>query len=119
MNIAIIKAGGVGSRMGARIPKQFVCVDGKPVIIYTLEAFEQHPGIDAIVVVCLEGWHDILRTYAQKFKITKLTRIVNGGETSLKSIQAWSPGSHGDVWAGRYRVDSRRKSSDVITGYYF
>ena len=88
MNIAIIKAGGVGSRMGARIPKQFVCVDGKPVIIYTLEAFEQHPGIDAIVVVCLEGWHDILRTYAQKFKITKLTRIVNGGETSLKSIQA-------------------------------
>ena len=88
MNIAIIKAGGVGSRMGARIPKQFVCVDGKPVIIYTLEAFEKHPGIDAIIVVCLEGWHDILRTYAQKFKITKLTKIVSGGETSLKSIRA-------------------------------
>lgn len=88
MNIAIIKAGGVGSRMGARIPKQFVCVDGKPVIIYTLEAFENHPGIDEIIVVCLEGWHDILRTYAQKFHITKLTKIIDGGETSLKSIQA-------------------------------
>ena len=88
MNVAIVKAGGVGTRMGARIPKQFVCVDDKPVIIYTLEAFERHPGIDAIITVCLDGWHDILRTYAQKFKITKLTRIVNGGETSLKSIRA-------------------------------
>lgn len=87
MNIALIKAGGVGSRMKAGIPKQFICVQDKPIIIYTLEAFENHPSIDAIVVVCLEGWHDILRSYAQRFHVNKLVKIVDGGNTSLKSIQ--------------------------------
>lgn len=87
MNIAIIKAGGVGSRMGAGIPKQFVLVENKPVIIYTLEAFEKHPNIDEIVVVCVRGWEENLRTYASKFGITKLKKIVLGGETSLKSIK--------------------------------
>lgn len=87
MNIALIKAGGVGSRMNAKVPKQFICVKGKPIIIYTLEAFERHPNIDRIVVVCLDGWHDILKAYAEKFGITKLVRIVDGGETSLKSIR--------------------------------
>lgn len=87
MNIALIKAGGVGSRMGASIPKQFICIQDKPIIIYTLEEFERHPNIDEIVVVCLDGWHDILRTYANQFHITKLVSIVNGGETSLKSIR--------------------------------
>ncbi|MDD2957040.1 MAG: IspD/TarI family cytidylyltransferase [Lachnospiraceae bacterium] len=88
MNIALIKAGGVGNRMGAGIPKQFIEVMGKPVIIYTLEAFEKHPNIDAIVVVCVDGWHEILRSYAEKYHITKLVQIVSGGETSLKSIYA-------------------------------
>ena len=88
MNIALIKAGGVGNRMGAGIPKQFIEVMGKPVIIYTLEAFERHPNIDAIVVVCVDGWHEILRSYAEKYHITKLANIVSGGATSLKSIQA-------------------------------
>ena len=87
MNIAIVKAGGVGVRMGAQIPKQFVLVDGKPVIIYTLEAFESHPNIDKIVVVCVKGWEENLRTYAKKFGISKLVSIVPGGETSLKSIK--------------------------------
>ena len=87
MNIALIKAGGVGSRMNAGIPKQFISVNEKPVIVYTLEAFQNHPGIDEIVVVCLDGWHDVLRSYADKYGITKLTTIVSGGETSLKSIQ--------------------------------
>lgn len=87
MNIAIIKAGGVGTRMGASIPKQFVNVNDKPVIIYTLEAFQRHPNIDQIVVVCVNGWHDNLRSYAQKYGITKLVKIVEGGETSLKSIK--------------------------------
>lgn len=87
MNIAIIKAGGVGSRMGAGVPKQFITVGGKPIIIYTLEAFQRHPGIDKIVVVCVKGWDDILRMYAENFGITKLEKIVEGGETSLKSIQ--------------------------------
>ena len=87
MNVVIVKAGGVGSRMGASVPKQFVLVDNKPVIIYTLEAFENHPNIDEIVVVCVKGWEDNLRKYAERFHITKLTRIVPGGETSLKSIK--------------------------------
>ena len=86
MNIAIIKAGGVGSRMGAGIPKQFVLVDRKPVIIYTLEAFDNHPDIDEIVVVCVEGWENILSRYAEQFGIKKIKKIVNGGETSLMSI---------------------------------
>lgn len=88
MNIALIKAGGIGTRMNAGIPKQFICIKEKPIIIYTLEAFEAHPSIDAIVVVCVEGWHEVLRAYAQKAGITKLVRIVNGGNTSLKSIKA-------------------------------
>ncbi len=66
MNIAIIKAGGVGNRMGAGIPKQFIEVFDKPLIIYTLEAFEKHPDIDSIIVVCVNGWHDILKAYAKK-----------------------------------------------------
>lgn len=88
MNIALIKAGGVGSRMHAGMPKQFMCVKDKPVIVYVLEEFEYHPSIDAIVVVCLDGWHEVLRSYAEKYQITKLVSIVSGGETSLKSIQA-------------------------------
>lgn len=86
MNIAIIKAGGVGNRMGAGIPKQFIEVFDKPLIIYTLEAFEKHPDIDSIIVVCVNGWHDILKAYAKKYNISKLVEVVNGGETSLKSI---------------------------------
>ena len=59
-NIALIIAGGVGSRMHQDIPKQFLNVNDKPIIIYTLEAFQKHPNIDAIEVVCLKGWRDIL-----------------------------------------------------------
>ena len=87
MNIAIIKAGGVGSRMGAGVPKQFITVGDKPIIVYTLEVFQTHPAIDQIVVVCVKGWEDVLRSYAKKFSITKLVKIVEGGETSLKSIR--------------------------------
>jgi len=68
-NIAIILAGGSGQRMGQDIPKQFLNVENKPVIIYTLEAFQRHPNIDAIIVVCIEGWHDILKAYAKQFGI--------------------------------------------------
>ena len=88
MNIALIKAGGSGTRMGANIPKQFILVKGKPIIIYTLEAFEAHPNIDEIIVICLDGWQDVLQSYADKYRITKLKHIVTGGNTSLKSIQA-------------------------------
>ena len=72
MNIGLLIAGGVGSRMGQEIPKQFININDKPVIIYTLEAFQNHPDIDAIAVVCLDGWYHVLDVYAKQFNITKL-----------------------------------------------
>ena len=86
-NIAIIIAGGSGSRMGQDIPKQFINVFDKPVLIYTLEGFQKHPQIDAIEVVCLDGWHDVLRAYAKQFGIDKLKWIVSGGKTGQESIR--------------------------------
>lgn len=85
--IGIIIAGGVGSRMGQSIPKQFLNVGEKPIIIYTLEAFQRHPNIDSIVVVCLDGWHEILKSYAEQFNINKLQSIVSGGENGQASIR--------------------------------
>lgn len=87
MNIGLIIAGGVGARMHQDIPKQFINVNDRPVIIYTLDVFQRHPNIDAIEVVCLEGWHDILRAYAKQFGITKLENIVNGGPNGQDSIR--------------------------------
>jgi 2-C-methyl-D-erythritol 4-phosphate cytidylyltransferase len=86
-NIALIIAGGVGARTHQDIPKQFINVHDKPVIVYTLEAFQRHPNINAIEVVCLEGWHDILKAYAKQFGITKLENVVNGGITGQDSIR--------------------------------
>lgn len=87
MNIAVIIAGGSGSRMGQDIPKQFINVYDKPVLIYTLEGFQKHPQIDTIEVVCIEGWHDIVWAYAHQFNIDKLKWIVSGGDTSQESIR--------------------------------
>ena len=86
-NIALIIAGGIGNRMGQDIPKQFINVYDKPVIIYTLEAFQKHPSIDEIYCVCLEGWHDVLKAYSKQFGITKLKDIFNGGNTAQESIR--------------------------------
>ena len=87
MNVAIIIAGGVGSRMKMDIPKQFIHIYGKHVIIYTLEGFQRHPEIDAIEVVCLEGWEETLRDYARQYGITKLRWITQGGSTGQESIR--------------------------------
>ena len=87
MNIAIVLAGGTGTRVGANIPKQFIEVQGKPILAYTLDNFEVDPEIDAIEVVCLDGWHDILRAYAKQFGITKLQWICSGGATGQESIR--------------------------------
>ena len=72
MNIAIIIAGGSGQRTGQDIPKQFINVYDKPILIYTLEGFQKHPQIDEIGLVCLDGWHDVVRAYAKQFNIDKL-----------------------------------------------
>lgn len=87
MNIALIIAGGSGSRMGQDIPKQFINVHDKPVIIYTLESFQKHPEIDAIEVVCIDGWHDVLWAYAKQFGINKLKWVISNGTTAQESIR--------------------------------
>ena len=87
MNVALIIAGGVGSRMHQEIPKQFINVYDKPVLVYTMEAFQRHPMIDVIEVVCLDGWHDILRAYARQYGITKLKWVVSGGKSGQESIR--------------------------------
>ena len=87
MTVAIILAGGTGHRMGQDIPKQFVNIYDKPVLLYTLEGFQNHPMIDAIEVVCLEGWHDVVWAYAHQFNISKLKWVITGGETGQESIR--------------------------------
>lgn len=86
-NIAIIFAGGAGTRMNTQSrPKQFLELHGKPIIIYTLELFENHPDIDGIVIACIEPWIPYLQKLLPKFGITKVTAIVPGGETGQDSI---------------------------------
>ena len=84
--IAILTAGGTGTRTHQDLPKQFLTVENKPILIYTLEAFQRHPSIDEIYVSCLEGWSAVLEAYAKQFNITKLRRIVTGGATGQESI---------------------------------
>ena len=86
MVTALIIAGGKGTRMQQEIPKQFIQVKGKPVIIYTLEAFEAHPQIDSIAVVCIDGWQNMLKAYAKQFNINKLVHIIDGGSSAQESI---------------------------------
>ena len=86
-NVALIIAGGSGNRMHQDIPKQFLTVNEKPVIVYTLEAFQSHPEIDAIAVVCIAGWEQVLWAYAKQFNITKLKTVVPGGENGQGSIR--------------------------------
>lgn len=88
MNIALIIAGGSGKRMGQDIPKQFININDKPVLIYTLESFQKHPKIEGIILVCIDGWHDMARAYAKQFGIDKLLRIISGGDTVQESIFA-------------------------------
>ena len=84
--IALIIAGGVGARTGQNIPKQFINVFDKPILIYTLEQFQKIKEITEIVVVCLDGWKEVLRSYAMQYGISKLTQIVDGGGSAQESI---------------------------------
>lgn len=82
MNIAVIFAGGVGSRMHSKErPKQFLEMYNKPIIIHTLEHFEKNKDIDAIVVVCINGWIQYLKDLLYKFRIEKVKMVVPGGTT--------------------------------------
>ena len=86
-NVALIIAGGSGNRMHQDIPKQFITVNERPVIVYTLEAFEKHPEIDTIAVVCIAGWEQVLWAYANQFNITKLQYVIQGGKNGQDSIR--------------------------------
>ena len=103
MNIGLIIAGGSGHRMGQDIPKQFINVFDKPVIIYTLEGFQRHPQIDAIEVVCIDGWHDVLWAYAHQFNISKLKWVVSGGNTGQESIRN-----------GVFNLEGKAKEGDIV-----
>lgn len=86
-HIGLLIAGGSGSRMHQDIPKQFLTVNERPVIVYTLEAFEKHPEIDAIAVACIKGWEMVLWAYAKQFNIKKLQFVVPGGANGQDSIR--------------------------------
>lgn len=87
MNIGVIFAGGSGTRMNTKSrPKQFLDLNGKPIIIYTIELFDNHPDIDGVVVVCLESWIPFLQKMLKKFEITKVVRVIPGGVSGQDSI---------------------------------
>ena len=85
MNIALILAGGVGTRFGAEIPKQFIKVKGKPILIYCLESFENDSSIDEIVLVCVESYIGLAKELCEKYGIKKLKMVVPGGASFLES----------------------------------
>lgn len=86
-HLGIIFAGGTGQRMNtAAMPKQFLELHGKPILIYTLEVFQRHPKIDGIILVCLNSWIDYCQELLERFHITKVMKIVPGGENGQESI---------------------------------
>lgn len=103
MNVAVIIAGGSGQRMGQDIPKQFISIYDKPVLLYTIEGFQNHPQIDAIEVVCIEGWCDVVWAYAKQYNITKLKWVVAGGKTGQESIRN-----------GVYNLEDKCEKEDIV-----
>lgn len=86
MSTALVIAGGSGKRTGQEVPKQFLTVNEKPIIIYTLEAFQRHPDVSRIVVVVIDGWQTVVETYARQFGISKLAAVITGGACRFDSI---------------------------------
>ncbi len=89
--------------MKQSIPKQFLNVNDRPIIVYTMEAFQRHPDINSIAVVCIDGWQEILIAYARQFNITKLKWIINGGENGQSSIRN-----------GVYELEKHCNMDDII-----
>lgn len=87
MNVALILAGGTDPRFQMNVPKQFVNVYNRPIIVYTLEAFQKHKDIDAIMVACLDGWQEMVKAYAKQFNITKLKWVISGGHDGQASAR--------------------------------
>ena len=104
MNVVILTAAGFGTRMHQDIPKQFLHVNNKPIILYTMEAFQNHPLVDAILVVTLEAWMEVLKVYAKEYGITKLKWVVKGGDSGQESI-----------FNGLKKLKNELSDDDVIT----
>lgn len=102
-NIAIILAAGSEQDIGHNIPTQFINVYDKPILIYTLEGFQRHPQIDAIEVVCLKGWVEVVKAYARQFGISKLKWVIEGGKSVQESIRA-----------GVFNLEDNVKEEDII-----
>lgn len=103
MNIGLIIAGGSGTRMNQDIPKQFLTVNERPVIVYTLEVFQNHADIDSIAVVCIDGWEHVLWAYAKQFNITKLKHVITGGDCGQTSIRN-----------GVFELEKHYSSEDIV-----
>jgi 4-diphosphocytidyl-2-methyl-D-erithritol synthase len=104
MNVALIFAGGTGQRMNSRSkPKQFLEMHGKPILIYTLEYFEEHADIDAICIVCLEGWERELRFRLDQYGIKKVRWITAGGSTG-----------HESIFFGLKAIESECREDDIV-----
>jgi len=109
MNLAVIFAGGVGSRMNTKSrPKQFLDLNGKPIIIYTIELFDNHPEIDGVVVVCIESWIPFLKKQLKKFEVSKVVSVIPGGASGQESIY------NGLCAAEAYVADKNDKNPIVL-----
>ena len=86
-NIVIILAGGKSSENRQNIPTQFINVHNKPILVYCMDAYQSHPSIDDIYVVCLEGWESIVKAYANQYGITKLRGLIPAGNTGIISLK--------------------------------
>lgn len=106
-NIAIILAGGVGSRVGAGKPKQFIEVEGKPVIAYTIEKFQKHQCIDAIEIVCVKEYKAYLKEIVKRYDFNKVKWIVKGGDSFQKSVMS-----------GVYHLKDRISEDDIVLIHY-
>jgi len=86
-NYVVLLAGGVGRRMGADVPKQFLEIDGKPIIAYSIEHFQRNDKIEKIVVVCVKEWIEYFKTIVKQYKLSKVEWIIEGGNTGHDSIR--------------------------------
>lgn len=107
MNIAVILAGGIGARVGADIPKQFIEVLGKPVLVYTIEKFQEHSDIDAIEVVCVESHYEYMNALVEKYHLTKVKWITIGGSTFQESVRN-----------GIYNLKDKVKDDDIAVVHF-
>lgn len=107
MNVAIILAGGVGSRVGAEIPKQFIPVYGKPVLAYTIEAFQKHTLIDAIEVVCISSYMEYMDSLKEEYGFSKLKWVTEGGATFQES-----------VWNGIHFLEDKVDREDIVLVHF-